>query len=198
MSDYATKVCLGAQVSARIAGRDATDALAAAIANAEALLGHMLLEDSTDAETGELTPLIVVTDNGPAYKSDAFAPFIAARPALTHVRTRHYAPQTSGVVERLNESLKYEHLYREEISDGQALVEQVVAYRGCSTTSGRTRRWGGRDGPPVPRAGLVHTMAKAASPVGKSRPKIVGQSNHGRITDCRNDHFARTMTTAGN
>jgi transposase InsO family protein len=127
--DYATKVCLAAPVSARIAGRDATGALAAAIANAEALLGHSLLEDCTDAETGELTPLIVVTDNGPAYKSDAFARFIAARPELTHVRTRHYAPQTNGVVERFNESLKYEHLYREEMGDGQALVEQVEAYR---------------------------------------------------------------------
>jgi hypothetical protein len=40
-------------------------------------------------------PLTIVTDNGPA---------------LRHVRTRHHAPETKGVVERFNQSLKYEHL----------------------------------------------------------------------------------------
>ena len=27
------------------------------------------------------------------------------------MRTRHYSPETNGVVERFNQSLKYEHLY---------------------------------------------------------------------------------------
>lgn len=59
----------------------------------------------------------------------AFAAFIASRPELVHVRTRHYVPQTNGVVERFNQSLKYEHLYRHEITDGQDLVEHVEKYR---------------------------------------------------------------------
>ena len=127
--DYATKTCLAAPISTRIAARDALAALHQAITNAEAMLGHTLLEDCVDPTTGELFPVIVVTDNGPAYKSIDFARFIASRPELRHVRTRHYAPETNGVVERFNGSLKYEHLYRIEISDGQALADEVERYR---------------------------------------------------------------------
>jgi transposase InsO family protein len=127
--DYATKVVLAAPVSTRTAARDALSAVQAAIAEAEALLGMPLLEDCVDPETGELHPVTLVTDNGPCYKSIDFARFIAGRPELRHVRTRHYAPQTNGVVERFNQSLKYERLYRHEIGDGQALVEQVEDFR---------------------------------------------------------------------
>ena len=90
-----------------------------------------MLSDCTDPATGELTPVTVVTDNGPAYKSADFARFIAGRPEFTHVRTRHHAPETNGVVERFNQSLKYEHLYRHEIANGQDLVDQVTEY--CDT-----------------------------------------------------------------
>lgn len=129
VTDHFAKVCLAAPVSATQAARDAVGALAAAIVEAEALLGHSLLLDCTDRETGKIHPVIVVTDNGPAYKSADFATFFARRPELIHVRTRHYAPQTNGVVERFNGSLKYEHLYRLEIPNGQALVDEVEAYR---------------------------------------------------------------------
>lgn len=40
----------------------------------------------------------VLTDNGPCYKSTAFAE--ALRPGITHKRTRPYRPQTNGKVER--------------------------------------------------------------------------------------------------
>ena len=73
-----------------------------------------------------------MSDNSPAYESTGFLRFIRARPrslALAHVRTRHHAPETNGVVERFNESLKYEHLYREEIADAQALGEAVERFR---------------------------------------------------------------------
>jgi transposase InsO family protein len=129
VTDYATKVVLAAPVSTRTAARDALSALQAAIAEAERLLGHSLLEDCVDPDTGELHPLILVTDNGPCYKATDFVRFIASRPELRHVRTRHYAPETNGVVERFNQSLKYEHLYRIEISDGQELVDEIDSYR---------------------------------------------------------------------
>lgn len=129
VADYHAKVCLAAPASTTIAARDAVCALRAAIAGAEALLGHSLLADCLDPRTGELTPVIVVSDNGPAYRSADFARFIASRPELRHVRTRHHAPETNGVVERFNESIKYEHLYREEIANGQALVDEIEAYR---------------------------------------------------------------------
>lgn len=70
-----------------------------------------------------------MSDNGPVYKSTDFLAFIRARPELAHVRTRHHAPETNGVVERFNGSLKYEHLYRLEIPDALTLADQSEAYR---------------------------------------------------------------------
>jgi transposase InsO family protein len=130
VTDYHAKVCLSAWASTTIAGRDAIAALGAAIEGAEKLLGHTLLEDCLDVETGELVPVIVVTDNGAAFKSADFARFIASRSELRHVRTRNHAPETNGVVERFNQAIKYEHLYRHEIPHGQALVDEVEAYLG--------------------------------------------------------------------
>ncbi len=127
--DYATKVCLAAPISGTTAARDAIAAIEAAIRTAERLLGHALLEDCLDPATGELVPLTIVTDNGPAYKSSDFLHFIARHPELRHVRTRHHAPETNGVVERFNGSLKYEHLYRLEIADVIALADETEAYR---------------------------------------------------------------------
>jgi hypothetical protein len=45
-----------------------------------------LLEECVDPETGELVPVIVVSDNGPAYKSSTFMRHIMSRPELDHVR----------------------------------------------------------------------------------------------------------------
>jgi transposase InsO family protein len=53
---------------------------------------------------------------------------VARHPELRHVRTRHHAPETNGVVERFNGSLRYEHLYREEIADVLALDEHIRSY----------------------------------------------------------------------
>ena len=71
---------------------------------------------------------MVVTDNGPAMNSVAVACWFAARAHLTHVRTRHRAPHTNGVVERWIESLKYEHLYRHDIAIGRELADHVAAF----------------------------------------------------------------------
>lgn len=127
--DYATKVCLAAPVSGTTGAMDAIAAVEAAIAAAGRLLGHDLLLDCVDAATGEISPVTIVTDNGPAYKSAEFARFVAGRPELLHVRTRHHAPETNGVVERFNQSIKYEHLYRLEVPDVLALAEEAEAYR---------------------------------------------------------------------
>ena len=59
----------------------------AAIGAAEALLGQPLAEDCIDETTGEVLPLMVVTDNGPAMKFVAAARWFAARAHLAHVRT---------------------------------------------------------------------------------------------------------------
>ncbi|HEX6207503.1 MAG TPA: IS3 family transposase [Actinomycetota bacterium] len=126
--DYATKLCLGAPVSGTQTARDATEALRAAVEAVEARLGRTLLKDCVDRETGELRPVVVVTDNGPAYKSSTFLRFIMSRPELEHVRTRHHAPETNGVVERFFRTLKYDHLYRLEIPNAAELAEEVDRY----------------------------------------------------------------------
>jgi transposase InsO family protein len=110
-ADHAAKLALATPVSGTTGARDAIAAVKVAIREAERLLGHSLLKDCIDPVSGEITPLTIVTDNGPAYKSTDFARFIASRPELAHVRTRHHSPETNGVVERFNGSIKYEHLF---------------------------------------------------------------------------------------
>ncbi|MEI7745347.1 MAG: integrase core domain-containing protein [Chloroflexota bacterium] len=127
--DYATKLCLAGPVSGTTGARDAIRAVEAAIREAEHLLGHPLIADCINPDTGEIEPVTIVTDNGPAYKSADFARFIMSHPELAHVRTRHHAPETNGVVERFNGTLKYEHLYRLEIADVLELADEVEAFR---------------------------------------------------------------------
>jgi putative transposase len=126
--DYAAKLCLVCETRGTQAARDATEVLDIAIDTAESLLAAPLKDDLIDPLTGDIVPLVVVTDNGPAFKSTRFQLYFASRPELRHVRTRHHAPETNGVVERFFGSLKYEHLYREEIANGQELHDQVQAF----------------------------------------------------------------------
>ena len=120
---------LAAPITGTQGARDAVGALQAAISSAEELLGHPLIQDCLDPATGELEHLTIVTDNGPAYKSDAFSRFIMSRPELEHVRTRSLHPRADGVVERFYRTLKYEHLYRLEIRDAIELDEEVETHR---------------------------------------------------------------------
>jgi hypothetical protein len=50
-------------------------------------------------------------------------------PPLRHVRTRVRSPQTNGVIERWFGTLKYEHLFRGVITDGDALDMEVHRFR---------------------------------------------------------------------
>ena len=127
--DYVTKFCLTCPVTATKTWREAVGALEAARERASEVLGAPLIADLVDRETGELEPVVIVTDNGPCYKAGAFARYIASRPEFEHVRTRHRSPESNGVIERFNGSLKYEHLYLHEIDDGPALAEHVLDYQ---------------------------------------------------------------------
>jgi transposase InsO family protein len=72
----------------------------------------------------------VVSDNGPCFRGEVFAQAFAGEdPLLRHVRTRVKSPQSNGVVERFFGTLKYEHLYRGEIGDGDALSVEVHWFR---------------------------------------------------------------------
>lgn len=88
-----------------------------------------LLADLTDPETGEVTPIFVVTDNGPCFKGSVFERFIASRPELTHVRTRRKSPQTNGVIERYHGAIKIEHLWRDLPADGTQMTAMVDEFR---------------------------------------------------------------------
>jgi putative transposase len=127
--DYAAKLCLALHANGTQTARDAVSVIEAAITEAEHLLDCELADDCLDPDTGELHQLVIVTDNGPAYKSDRFHSFISSRPELTHVRTKHRSPETNGVIERFYESIKYEHLYRLEIPNGHALANELDLYR---------------------------------------------------------------------
>jgi transposase InsO family protein len=139
--DYATKYCLAITVTPTSRTRDAVACVRAAVTEAETTLqladlssdrGQMVL---INEETGEAlgttpVPIALVSDNGPAFRSDGFKTLFAGDDALLkHVRTRVRSPQTNGVIERFFGTLKYEHLYRGRIDDGDALRVEAERFR---------------------------------------------------------------------
>ena len=129
VADYWSKLELGWHVSTTANQRDAIETVEQAIAESEGVTGRPLAELLTDAVTGEIRPIALVTDNGPCFKSVRFAAYIERRPELIHIRTRRKSPNQNGVRERAFGSLKYEHLYRHEIDDGHQLGLEVETYR---------------------------------------------------------------------
>lgn len=127
--DYVCKVMLACRTSMTQTAADTIASLEEAREQAAVWLGHPLVEDLIDHGTGEITPIALVSDNGPAYKSIGFSRYIASRPEFSHIRTKRRSPHTNGVIERSFGTLKYEHLYREEIADGFSLAAQVDYYR---------------------------------------------------------------------
>lgn len=138
--DYATKYCLAATVTPTSRGQDALACLRRAVVEAERVLalddlrtdrGEMDVVDAGDLVTGQApAPIAVVTDNGPCFRGTVFADaFASDDPVLRHVRTRVRSPQTNGVVERFFGTLKYEHLYRAIIGDGNALAVEINCFR---------------------------------------------------------------------
>ena len=123
--DYATKVVLAGPVTATQTTRDAINSVLLALDAAAELLGRPLIDDLTNRATGEITPLFLVTDNGPCFKSTGFARFIDSRPELRHVRTRRRSPQTNGVIERYHGAIKIEALWRDLPTDGVAMMVQI-------------------------------------------------------------------------
>jgi len=102
---------------------------------------------------GEVERLRVITDNGGAFKSDAFRRFINGQPHLEHIRTRHYAPETNGLAEHFNRSLGVRaSLPRRDRQRGRAhrggrslpgVLQrgQAVSVAGAEATARRAARW---------------------------------------------------------
>ncbi|WP_280444138.1 integrase core domain-containing protein [Nocardia brasiliensis] len=140
VTDYATKYCLAATVTPTARGVDALACLRLAVTEAERVLGlDDLRTDRGMAEVhgsaGEVigmapVPIAVVSDNGPCFRGEVFeTAFAGPDPLLRHVRTRARSPQTNGVIERFFGTLKYEHLFRGAIADGDALDMEVHRFR---------------------------------------------------------------------
>jgi len=127
--DYATKLVLAGPVTATQTTRDAITSVQLALDAASELLGRPLLDDLTCPATTEITPIFLVSDNGPCFKSSGFARFIDSRPELRHVRTRRRSPQTNGVIERYHGAIKIEQLWRELPADGTEMTTMVQDFR---------------------------------------------------------------------
>jgi transposase InsO family protein len=145
--DYATKYCLALTLNPTSRARDAIACVQTAVTEACDLLGMADLRvdrgvmDLVDEATGEIlgtapVPIALVTDNGSAFKSKPFADlFKGEDPLLKHIRTKVRSPQTNGVVERFFGTAKYEHLYRADIPDGDALAVELNLFRSDYNTT---------------------------------------------------------------
>ncbi|MEU7765035.1 integrase core domain-containing protein [Nocardia sp. NPDC049190] len=138
--DYATKYCLAVTVTPTARGVDALARLRLAVTDAERALDlDDLRADRGLAEVlepaGEVLgmvrePIAVVSDNGSCFRREVFkTAFAGPDSLLRHVRTRVRAPQTNGVIERFFGTLKYEHLFRGMITDGDVLDMEIHGFR---------------------------------------------------------------------
>lgn len=134
--DYVSKFEPPWHISPTANHLDAIEAVALALAECERLSGHPLVDDCrVDVETGELLPVVtLVTDNGGPFRAFRLEAFIEQHPELRHVRTRVRSPGQNSFRERCSESLKYERLYLEEITDGLGLARHAEDCRiECNT-----------------------------------------------------------------
>jgi putative transposase len=119
--DYATKYCLAVTEAQHLPGLE----------DLRADRGVIDILDAADTVIGQApAPIAVVSDNRPCFRGQTFqTAFDDEDPLLRHLRTRVKSPQTNGVVERFFGTLKYEHLYRGYIADGDALDMEVHRFR---------------------------------------------------------------------
>ena len=125
-----------------------------------------------------------MTDNGPAYKSADFALFIARRPELAHVRTRHHSPETNGVVERFNELDQIRAPVPARDPRRVTLADEAEASGRSTTRSALTRR----------------STSTAVDPISRTRPDPTYPSpkvSKNLTRDTRPGAFTQLDTTQG-
>lgn len=104
--DYYSRYVLACLIQASHTAEDLIDALDMAKREALSMLG----EDCFSEE------VLLVSDQGPAMKSKKFKKYIDYS-IFKHVLARGHHPQTIGMLERFNQSQKYERIYRREYTD---------------------------------------------------------------------------------
>ena len=116
--DYASRFPLASVFSSSHTTGDVTRALGSAIEEARSLRGE-LPEQVT-----------LVSDNGTQFTSKAFRKWLGEiEVGFRHVRGRSHHPQTTGMVERYHQSLKYEEIWLNDYDDPIEARKQVEEYR---------------------------------------------------------------------
>lgn len=116
--DYFSRYVLACLIRASHTAEDLIEAIEMARREAINILG------------GECFPeeVLLVSDQGPAMKSKTFRKYIQTS-IFRHVLARGHHPQTIGMLERFNQSQKYERIYRKEYTDPIDAEIDLEAYR---------------------------------------------------------------------
>jgi transposase InsO family protein len=104
--DYFSRYVLACLIRASHTAEDLIEALEMAKREAVGVLGEGCFPER----------VLLVSDQGPAMKSKTFRTYIQGS-IFRHVLARGHHPQTIGMLERFNESQKYERIYRREYTD---------------------------------------------------------------------------------
>lgn len=116
--DYFSRYVLACLTRASHTADDLMDAIEMAKKEAIRILGQDCFPEK----------VLLVSDQGPAMKSKTFRKYIQAS-IFKHVLARGHHPQTVGMLERFNQSQKYERIYRREYTDPIDAEIDLEAYR---------------------------------------------------------------------
>jgi transposase InsO family protein len=116
--DYFSRYVLACLIRASHTADDLMDAIEMAKQEARSILGEGCFPEK----------VLLVSDQGPAMKSKTFRKYIQGS-IFRHVLARGHHPQTVGMLERFNQSQKYERIYRREYTDPIYAEIDLEAYR---------------------------------------------------------------------
>ncbi len=116
--DYFSRYVLTCLIRQSHTAEDLIDALEMAKREAVSVLG------------GDCFPeeILLVSDQGPAMKLKTFRKYTQSS-QFKHILARGHHPQTIGMIERFNESQKYERIYRREYTDPIDAEMDLEVYR---------------------------------------------------------------------
>lgn len=116
--DYFSRYVLACLIRASHTADDLIDAIEMAKREAISILGEDCFPEK----------VLLVSDQGPAMKSKTFRKYMQSS-IFRHVLARGHHPQTIGMLERFNQSQKYERIYRREYTDPIDAEIDLEAYR---------------------------------------------------------------------
>ena len=116
--DYVSRFPLASRLSPSQTAEDVVLALEDAVGEAKRLRGDLPEE------------VILVSDNGSQFTSNRFRKWIRdSEVGFRHIRGRPHHPQTTGMVERYHQSMKYEEVWLNDYEDPIEARQQIDRYR---------------------------------------------------------------------